>query len=252
MPAGTPACCSSSITSAAGRQHVHSRGIERECKEDAAYRVICANLVPDHSTIAQFRKRHEAALAELFSSVLALCQEAGLVKIGVIAIDGTKIAANASLQANRSYEQIVREILKEAAETDRIEDERHGDARGDELPEHLRTPEGRRRALQQAKRKLGSDRGGIEPLTEAEDGGEGAGLDLDPERFTTRSGGRRNWLREARQWLDEKRRVQQRPIGRSRGRRLEEGARRLREDHAVELEANAQYEAWHGRGVAAD
>jgi transposase len=111
-----------------------SRGIERECREDVAYRVICANLVPDHSTIAEFRKRHEAALAELFSSVLSLCKEAGLVKVGVIAIDGTKIAANASLDANHSYERSVREILDEAAETDRVEDERYGDARGDELP----------------------------------------------------------------------------------------------------------------------
>src|ERR1039457_5381201 len=82
-----------------------SRGIERECREDVAYRVICANLVPDHSTIAEFRKRHEAALADLFSSVLSLCKEAGLMKVGVIAIDGTKIAANASLDANHSYER---------------------------------------------------------------------------------------------------------------------------------------------------
>src|SRR5947208_11833323 len=72
-----------------------SRGIERECREDVAYRVICANLVPDHSTIAEFRKRHEKALGELFTQVLSLCRKAGLVKVGVIAIDGTKISANA-------------------------------------------------------------------------------------------------------------------------------------------------------------
>jgi transposase len=221
-----------------------SRGIERECSEDVAYRVICANLVPDHSTIAEFRRRHEAALAELFTSVLALCREAGLVKVGVIAIDGTKIAANASLQANRSYERIVREILEEAAETDRVEDERYGDARGDELPEDLRTPEGRRRALQEAKRTL-EDRRGAEVET-------GAGLELDPERFTTRSYGRRNWLREARHFIDEQRKRQARPIPRSRARRLQEAARRLEQDHAVEREANAQYEAWRARGIAKD
>ena len=72
----------------------------------------------------------------------------------MIAIDGTKISANASMDSNRSYEQIAREILAEAEETDRREDELHGDARGDELPEQLRTPEGRRAALRDAKRKL--------------------------------------------------------------------------------------------------
>jgi hypothetical protein len=72
----------------------------------------------------------------------------------VIAIDGTKVAANASLDANRSYEWIVREILKEAEETDQAEDRRYGEARGDELPERLRTPEGRAAALAEAKRKL--------------------------------------------------------------------------------------------------
>ena len=77
-----------------------SRGIERECREDVAYRVIAANLVPDHSTIAEFRARHEAALAGLFGEVLGLCREAGLVRVGVIAVDGTKVHANASNMAN--------------------------------------------------------------------------------------------------------------------------------------------------------
>ena len=89
-----------------------SRGIERECVEDVAYRVIAANLAPDHSTIAEFRKRHEVALAELFGEVLSLCREAGLVKVGVIAIDRTKMHANASQHSSRDYEQIAREILR--------------------------------------------------------------------------------------------------------------------------------------------
>ncbi len=72
-----------------------SRGIERRCVEDVAYRVIAAQQTPDHATIARFRVRHEDALAELFSSVLSLCKEAGLVKVGVVAIDGTKVHANA-------------------------------------------------------------------------------------------------------------------------------------------------------------
>src|SRR5260370_10423146 len=135
-----------------------SRGIERACREDVAYRVICANLVPDHSTLAEFRCRHEQALGELFSSVLSLCHRAGLVTVGVIAIDGTKVSANASMDANQSYERIVRDILAEAEETDRREDELFGDARGDELPEQLRTREGRRRAFRDAKRKLEAER----------------------------------------------------------------------------------------------
>ena len=84
----------------------------------------------------------EAALAELFTSVLSLCRRAGLVRVGVVAIDGTKVQANASRTANRSYGQIAREILAEAAETDRREDELYGEARGDELPERLRTRRG--------------------------------------------------------------------------------------------------------------
>ena len=67
---------------------------------------------PDHSTIAEFRKRHEAEIGELFDEVLGLCREAGLVSVGVIAIDGTKVKANASMDANRGYRQIVTEILR--------------------------------------------------------------------------------------------------------------------------------------------
>ena len=91
-----------------------SRGIERKCVEDVAYRVIAAQQKPDHATIARFRARHEDALAELFSSVLGLCARSGLVKVGVVAVDGTKIAAAATHHATRSYEQIAREILEEA------------------------------------------------------------------------------------------------------------------------------------------
>ena len=129
-----------------------SRGIERKCVEDVAYRVLAAQQTPDHSTIARFRVRHEESLAALFSDVLLLCKEAGLASVGVIAIDGTKIHANASHHSNLDYEQLAREILKEAGEVDRAEDALYGDRRGDELPEHLRTREGRRAALQRARR----------------------------------------------------------------------------------------------------
>jgi transposase len=131
-----------------------SRRIERCCVEDVAARVICANQRPDHTTIARFRQRHETALAGLFGEVLALCAEAGLVKVGVVAIDGTKVHANASQHATRSYEEIAREILAEADAIDAAEDEQLGDPRGDELPSELATAQGRRGWLREAKRRL--------------------------------------------------------------------------------------------------
>jgi transposase len=131
-----------------------SRRIERRCVEDVATRVICANQAPDHTTIARFRQRHEGALAGLFGEVLALCAEAGLVRVGVIAVDGTKVHANASERATRSDEEIAREILADAAAVDAEEDERFGDARGDELPSELATGQGRQSWLRDAKRRL--------------------------------------------------------------------------------------------------
>ena len=92
-----------------------------------AFKVITGMRTPDHSTIAEFRRRHEAEIAELFDDVLGLCREAGLVSVGVITIDGTKIKANASMDQNRSYRGLVSEILREAEETDRREDELYGE-----------------------------------------------------------------------------------------------------------------------------
>src|SRR3954453_18438043 len=135
-----------------------SRRIERRCVEDVAIRVICANQAPDHTTIARFRQRREGALAELFGEVLALCAESGLVRVGVIAVDGTKVAANAAPQATRDNEQIAREILAEADAVDAAEDERFGQARGDELPSELATAQGRRGWLREAKRRLDDKR----------------------------------------------------------------------------------------------
>lgn len=135
-----------------------SRGIERRCREDVAFRVICANQTPDHATIARFRVRHEGALAELFGQILGLCGRAGIVDASVVAVDGTKLAAAASDGAIRSYEQIAAEIVAEAGRVDAAEDELHGDARGDELPEGLRTPNGRRAWLREAKEELERER----------------------------------------------------------------------------------------------
>ena len=105
-----------------------SRGIERRCREDVAFRVITANRSPDHATIARFRARHEQALAGTFTQVLALCAQAGVVSVGVVALDGSLLAGNASPGATRSYGSIrdeVERMLAEAAQTRGAEAQHH-------------------------------------------------------------------------------------------------------------------------------
>ena len=135
-----------------------SRAIERRCHEDVAFRVISANHAPDHATIARFRARHEQALAALFTDVLELCAKAGLVSVGLVALDGTKIAANASLAATKTYQAInieMAQILAEAAQTDAAENEQFGsDARGDELPPGLAERASRRARLARCKAEI--------------------------------------------------------------------------------------------------
>lgn len=114
-----------------------SRAIERRCREDVAFRVIAANLAPDHATIARFRARHQDALAGLFDEVLSLCARSGVVQVGTIAVDGTKIHANASRSQNRTYADLAREIMAEADAIDAAEDAKFGDRRGDELPPEM-------------------------------------------------------------------------------------------------------------------
>jgi len=141
-PAYEPAMMVALLLYAYARGTRSSRAIERACEEDVAYRVIAAQQRPDHATIARFVERHEAALADLFGAVLGLCARAGLARVGVVAIDGTKVLANASRDANVDYEQIAREILAEAQAVDAAEDEAYGEARGDELPPELATTQG--------------------------------------------------------------------------------------------------------------
>ena len=112
-----------------------SRAIERACVEDVACRVIAAHQQPDHATIARFVERHEKAVSELFGEVLVLCADAGLATVGVIAIDGTKVSANASRDRTVDYEQLARTIVEEAIATDAAETAALGGLRGDELPE---------------------------------------------------------------------------------------------------------------------
>jgi transposase len=134
-----------------------ARKIERRCSEDVAFRVICANRVPDHATIARFRARHEQALAGTFTQALALCAKSGLLAVGLVALDGTLIAGNAAKTANRSYASIrdeVEQILGEAAATDAAEDARFGDRCSDELPAELRDSRSRRARLKRCKEEL--------------------------------------------------------------------------------------------------
>src|SRR5215210_2887047 len=135
-----------------------SRAIARACEEDVAFRVIAAHQRPDHATLARFVERHETAVAGLFSEVLALCAQAGLARVGVVAIDGTKLSANASRDASVDYDRIAREIVQDACATDAAEDEQFGEARGDELPPELATAQGRRGWLREAKRRLDDQR----------------------------------------------------------------------------------------------
>src|ERR1700760_1678888 len=204
-----------------------SRGIERACREDVTYKLITAMAIPDHSTVAEFRRRHETALGELFTAVLALCREAGLVEVGVISIDGVKIRATASRGANCTYEKLVADILKEAEETDRWEDGLFGDDRGDEPPEHLRTAEGRRAAFQAAKERLAKKAGrDEEPQMER--------IELDPERVAA-GRGRRAWQRTAHKELIRRREQHAKPIARARAERLLETLHRLEENRQVEI-----------------
>ena len=142
-----------------------SRKLSKHCQEDIAFRVLAANNQPDFRTISDFRKRHLSALQHLFVEILQLCKEAGLIKFGHIALDGTKIRANASKHKAMSYgrmkkdidrlKQEIAQLLKDAEKTDDREDRRYGqDKRGDELPEELARRETRLARIEEAKRAL--------------------------------------------------------------------------------------------------
>jgi transposase len=134
-----------------------SRQIERRCESDAAFRIVCANKVPDHTTIARFRQAHTREAAKLFTDVLVLCAEAGLAHVGVVAVDGTKMFANASTSANTTRAQIegeVRSMMSQADSCDDAENRLFGSSRGDELPAELADPRSRGAHLDAALRQL--------------------------------------------------------------------------------------------------
>jgi transposase len=142
-----------------------SRKIEKATYELIPFRVLTADQHPDHDTIAEFRRRHLEALAALFIQVLRLCQKAGLVKLGHVSLDGTKVRANASKHKAMSYARMeksvmeleaeVKRLLAEAEAIDEVEDDRYGkDRHGDELPEQLRYKQGRLAKIKEAKEAL--------------------------------------------------------------------------------------------------
>ena len=141
-----------------------SRRLEVRLANDVGFMFLAGQARPDHKTISSFRHRHLAAFGALFLQVLVLCQEAGLVKLGRVALDGTKIKANASRHKAMGYARMtereaqlaaqVQAILDEAEAVDAAEDAEFGDARGDELPPELRTREGRLARIREAKAAL--------------------------------------------------------------------------------------------------
>jgi transposase len=142
-----------------------SRKIERATYEDVAFRVLSGDQHPDHDSIASFRKQHLAVLGELFVQVLRLCQKAGLVKLGHVAADGTKMGANASKHKAMSYERMgeaekkleeeVTRLLQEAERVDADEDAKFGKGkRADELPAELQRRESRLKKIREAKAAL--------------------------------------------------------------------------------------------------
>jgi hypothetical protein len=142
-----------------------SRKIEKATHEQVPFRVLTGDQHPDHDTIAEFRRRHIQALSGLFLQVLRLCRQAGLVRLGHVALDGTKVRANASKRKAMSYgrmdgkitelEEQIRQLMTQAEATDQAEDARLGKGRrGDELPEELRFRQRRLQKIRQAKAAL--------------------------------------------------------------------------------------------------
>jgi hypothetical protein len=194
-----------------------ARAIERACVEDVAFKMIAMMEAPDHATIARFVARHEAALAGLFGQVLRLCGEAGLVRPGVVAID-------------------------------EAEDALYGEERGDELPEQLRTREGRAEFFRQARERRAAETAEDQQLDPEPVSGEEAGFEFDTERIVARHQGRKGWTREAHRQLEQRRWEQPDHVSRSREERLLLAGERLEVERDARVEANRAYEDYRANG----
>lgn len=160
-----------------------SRKIAKKLEEDVAFRVLASGNFPGHRTICDFRKDNLAEFITLFKQVVQIAQSSGMVKLGRIAIDGTKVKANASRHKAMSYDRMkmveerlekeIADLLKEAEQTDQAEDREHGpENRGDELPEELRRREGRLQKIKDAKKRL-EERQAEEDRTKGRHEGDG-------------------------------------------------------------------------------
>ena len=245
-----------------------SRRIERLCRTDVAFRIICAQDAPDHTVLARFRKNHEAALTDLLAESLVLAAELGMVSLGVVAFDGTKIAANASCYASRTERHLRRlaeQFVSTVAETDEAEDALFGgDNRGDELPEQVRDRSHRgerisqalevihqrRRVAQQARRKQAEagrayERAATEESTEGSRGPRGR----PPEGTDPVAVAKGRWQRE-RAWAQARYAEQQQARAQG-GRRR--GPQPLPPDERVRVrKARAAYEAARAHAAAGD
>ena len=138
-----------------------SRRIEGLCECDLRYRAIVGDFVPDHSTIARFREENLDGFSSLFAEVLRVCARCGVLKPGIVALDGTKLVANASLDSNRTRDSLastIAKIVAEARDADESEDREYGSDRGDELPEGMRTSEERLGRLKSCLSRLEAER----------------------------------------------------------------------------------------------
>ena len=144
---------------------VSSRKIERACYEDLAFRVLTGNQQPDHSRISEFRRRNLDALSDLFVQILRLCQKAGMVSLGHVALDGTKVQANATkhkamshermLKAEKQLEKEINALMRKAEILDAQEDRRYGKGkRGSDLPDELRRRQDRLARIRQARKEM--------------------------------------------------------------------------------------------------
>ena len=173
-----------------------SRKIERACYEDLAFRVLTGNQQPDHSRISEFRRRNLDALSALFVQILRLCQKAGMVSLGLVALDGTKVKANASkhkamshermLKAEAQLEKEIEELMRAAEIVDAQEDGKYGKGkRGSDLPEELQRREDRLEKIRQARKELEAETAAVaarERLEQATAAEEAVQVASDEER----------------------------------------------------------------------
>ena len=260
-----------------------SRHLERLCETDIAFRVLAGNGSgqdgPDHATLARFRQRHEAAFEEVFTQVLMMCAKAGLGRLGVVAIDGTKIGADASKQANRSEQRLREEfgatasgIVREAGEVDAAEDAEFGDRRGDELPPEMAPGPGRREQIRKILAELDEGKAReAEAKQKAQDGtAERAAQwlrratdpDLTPQqrrfmgepprsidRVAVAQARLDRQIQQAQQRLAD--RAEREALAATQGRRLSGPAMRAVEEHGYVQRARRQLEAAQARAAVA-